>query len=131
MTPACDAEAGETFNSPKIDGARETGPALEAHYRFHPVAGAGVRAIAEEPEIPPRRQDAGHVPGRTGVPSRGNLMSVTVIIAIFVVRPAPAGQEGVPVFLIGMDDGLNPFVMRRDSEEFKEVVFPLIARAIE
>ena len=34
MTPARDGEAGEALHSPKIDGARETGPALEAHYRF-------------------------------------------------------------------------------------------------
>lgn len=34
MTTARDADAGDALHPPRIDGARETGPALESHYRF-------------------------------------------------------------------------------------------------
>ena len=36
----------------------------------------------------------------------------------------------MPVFLLGIDDGLNPAVLRRDSEEFREVVFSPLAKAL-
>ncbi len=58
------------------------------------------------------------------------LMPVAVMIATLAVDPVSAGQEEVPVFLIGADGGLSPFVIWRDSEEFKEVVFPPVAQAL-
>ena len=39
-------------------------------------------------------------------------------------------HENVPVFVIGADGGLSPFVMRRDSKEFRELVFPRLAEAM-
>ena len=52
--------------------------------------------------------------------------------AVFLLGPAPASAEEnqVPVFVIGQDGGLSPFVLRRDSKEFREVVFPSIADAL-
>ena len=61
------------------------------------------------------------------------LMSVAitaVMIVTLAVEPVSAGQEEVPVFVIGADGGLSPFVIWRDSQEFKEVVFPPVARAL-
>ena len=55
---------------------------------------------------------------------------MSVAIAAFAVEPVSAGQEEVPVFVIGADGGLSPLVIWRDSEEFKEVVFPPVARAL-
>ena len=86
-----------------------------------------------------KQQPAGlHVPGVSGLRSRGPfrpdrfaaLMSAAVMIAILAAGPVSAGQEHVPVFLNGQDGGLSPFVIWRDSEEFKEVAFPPIARAM-
>ena len=59
------------------------------------------------------------------------LMSVAVMAVItLAVEPVSAGQEEVPVLVIGADGGLSPFVIWRDSAEFKEVVFPPVARAL-
>ena len=98
------------------------------------VDGAGIRhfvvpgeAVMNQPET--NTPETGNS-GRKLPLTTAALMSVAAIIAIFAAGPAPAGQEAVPVFLIGTDDGLSPFVMRRDSEEFKEVVFPPVARAM-
>ena len=53
-----------------------------------------------------------------------------VAAATFAAKPVSAERERVPVFLIGEDTGLSPFVIRRDSKEFKEVVFPPVAQAM-
>lgn len=55
---------------------------------------------------------------------------MAVMIVTLAVEPVSAGQEEVPVFVIGADGGLSPFVIWRDSKEFKEVVFPPVARAL-
>ena len=34
------------------------------------------------------------------------------------------------MFVIGIDDGLSPAVIRRDSKEFKEKIFPPLAKAL-
>ena len=69
-------------------------------------------------------------PYRKLSPSRSASTYVAVMMVIFAVGPVSAEQEEVRVFLVGMDDDLSPFLMRRGSEAFKEVVFPLIARTM-
>ena len=58
------------------------------------------------------------------------LMVLTVVVFTFAPGPASAEHEQVPVFVIGIDDGLNPALIRRNSEEFREVIFPPIAKAL-
>ena len=65
----------------------------------------------------------------TGVASAA-LMVFAAAFSLFDPGPASARQDEVPVFVIGSDGGLSPFVLRRDSKEFKEVVFPPIAEAL-
>ena len=50
--------------------------------------------------------------------------------AVLLSGPGSAEQDEVPVFVIGSDGGLSPFVLRRDSKEFREVVFPSMAEAL-
>ena len=57
-------------------------------------------------------------------------MALAVIISTFSASPASGRHAGVPVFVIGLDDGLSPAVIRRDSEEFKEEIFPPLAKAL-
>ena len=57
-------------------------------------------------------------------------MLVAAAVLLFAPGPAFAEQDEVPVFVIGSDGGLSPFVLWRDSKEFKEVVFPRIAEAL-
>ena len=57
-------------------------------------------------------------------------MVVALIVVPFASGPASAEHDEVPVFVIGQDGGLSPFVLRRDSEEFRDVVFPPIAEAL-
>ena len=58
------------------------------------------------------------------------LMVFAAAIFLFDPGPASAQHDEVPVFVIGSDGGLSPFVLRRDSKEFREVVFPPIAEAL-
>ena len=51
-------------------------------------------------------------------------------VLLFGPGPAFAEQDEVPVFVIGSDGGLSPFVMWRDSKEFRDVVFPSMAEAL-
>ena len=57
-------------------------------------------------------------------------MALAVVISTLPASPASGQQVGVPIFVIGMDDGLSPAVIRRNSEEFREVVFRLLAQAL-
>ena len=57
-------------------------------------------------------------------------MALAVVISTLPASPASGRQVGVPIFVIGMDDGLSPAVIRRNSEEFREVVFRLLAQAL-
>ena len=58
------------------------------------------------------------------------LMVFAAVVLLFGPGPAFAEQDEVPVFVIGRDGGLSPFVLRRDSKEFREVVFPSMAAAL-
>ena len=53
----------------------------------------------------------------TGVASAA-LMVFAAAFSLFDPGPASARQDEVPVFVIGSDGGLSPFVLRRDSKEF-------------
>ena len=68
------------------------------------------------------------VSGRAGVACLP-LMVFAAAFSVFGPGPASAEQGEIPVFVIGQDGGLSPFVLRRDSKEFREVVFPSIAEA--
>lgn len=57
-------------------------------------------------------------------------MVFAAAFSLFDPAPASAEQDEVPVFVIGSDGGLSPFVMWRDSPEFREVVFPAVAEAL-
>ena len=58
------------------------------------------------------------------------VMLIAAAVLLFGPGPAFAEQDEVPVFVIGSDGGLSPFVMWRDSKEFREVVFPSMAEAL-
>ena len=58
------------------------------------------------------------------------LMLFAAAVLLFGPGPASAEHDEVPVFVIGSDGGLSPFVMWRDSKEFREVVFPSMAEAL-
>ena len=42
------------------------------------------------------------------------LMVLAVVVSTFSPGPASAEQEHVPVFVIGIDDGLSPAILWRD-----------------
>ena len=61
------------------------------------------------------------------------VLKTLVLLVAAVVLGAASHQrqhEHIPVFVIGQDGGLSPFVMRRDSEEFREFVFSRLAEAL-
>ena len=58
------------------------------------------------------------------------LAALAVVVAALASGSASAEPEPAPVFLLARDGGLSPFILRRDSEEFRNAVFPAIAQAL-
>ena len=56
-------------------------------------------------------------------------MALAALPATGSGAPAPGQRDGVPVWVIGHDDALSPFLMRRESVRFRHVVFARFERA--
>lgn len=53
-----------------------------------------------------------------------------LLVTIVAVEVVFGQHEELPVFVIGKDDGLSPKLIRRDSKEFREVVFRQLAQTM-